>query len=339
MFLKSWGIWVSTGWVVTIWGRGAFFHRDGHAVFLGARDDTSEFGGESDCNATRDEVFAPGVVEVRELGEDDHGWVVGSDGERVRGIPHAVSRGGAKSFKHHGRDLRGIVACAEEEGGHGQADSVGELIGEHPNLEEVLEGDEGEEDFEPAGELESKGQSLYFFLMASQKLGGKDIGPESIVLAKRDVEIDRVSVETLSSEHGQGVMKDVTSTLNTLVEPTGAMPLLVNGHREGLTATVIHGLDQSDVEFVGMLGEMVSGGHSGGTGTNDKDLFAAILSLEGLLGHDAGVGRTSALDVTSIRRRTRVHQLASVVNRGIDPTKKKGGMDQGVVMDEALKVM
>lgn len=61
----------------------------------------------------------------------------------------------------------------------------------------------------------------------------------------------------LTRKHGHCVMEDVTAALDALVQPAGAMSLLVDGDRVSLTATVIDGINESDVELVWVCCEMV----------------------------------------------------------------------------------
>jgi hypothetical protein len=53
-------------------------------------------------------------------------------------------------------------------------------------------------------------------------------------------------------------MKDVASALDTLIQPIGSMTFLVDSNGESLASTVIHCVDESNVEFVGVFRKMVS---------------------------------------------------------------------------------
>ena len=66
----------------------------------------------------------------------------------------------------------------------------------------------------------------------------------------------------LAGEHRHGMMKDVATTLDALVQPTSSMLFFVNRDGECLSTTIIHGIDDGDIEFVWMLGEMLGAGHS-----------------------------------------------------------------------------
>jgi hypothetical protein len=67
---------------------------------------------------------------------------------------------------------------------------------------------------------------------------------------------------SLSRKHSQGVVKDVASALNTLVQPRGAMALLVNRNRKGLASAVIHGIVDCNIEFFWVLRQMVRARHA-----------------------------------------------------------------------------
>ena len=66
----------------------------------------------------------------------------------------------------------------------------------------------------------------------------------------------------LSGKHSHGMVKDTTATLYTLIQPACAMLLLVDGDRKGLSTTVIDSVDESHIELVWVLGEMMSASHS-----------------------------------------------------------------------------
>ena len=61
----------------------------------------------------------------------------------------------------------------------------------------------------------------------------------------------------LPCEHGHGMMEDVASTLNTLVEPTGSMSFFVDRNREGLPSTVIDGVDEGNIKSIAVLSQVV----------------------------------------------------------------------------------
>jgi hypothetical protein len=67
---------------------------------------------------------------------------------------------------------------------------------------------------------------------------------------------------TLAREHGHSVVEDITSTLHTLIQPTGSMSFFVDWNRKGLATTVIHGVNKCDIELVRVLSEMVSTTHA-----------------------------------------------------------------------------
>ena len=66
----------------------------------------------------------------------------------------------------------------------------------------------------------------------------------------------------LTREHRHGMMEDVATTLNALVQPTGSMLFFVNRDGECLSTAIVHGIDDGHIEFVRMLGEVLSAGHS-----------------------------------------------------------------------------
>jgi hypothetical protein len=67
---------------------------------------------------------------------------------------------------------------------------------------------------------------------------------------------------TLPCEHCQGVVKDVASTLNALIQPCSSMALFVDWDGKRLSPAVIYSVDKSNVEFLGMLRQVVSTGHA-----------------------------------------------------------------------------
>jgi hypothetical protein len=95
--------------------------------------------------------------------------------------------------------------------------------------------------------------------MARKKLGREDISPEDIVFAKGDLKVHGISMMALSRKHCHGVMENVASTLNTLVQPVSSMALLVDSNRKRLASTVIYCVDEGNVKLVGMFRKVVSG--------------------------------------------------------------------------------
>jgi hypothetical protein len=61
-----------------------------------------------------------------------------------------------------------------------------------------------------------------------------------------------------SREHCHGVVKDIGSSLNTLIQPTGTVFVLVDGDGEGLTSAVVDSINESDIELLRTLCEMMS---------------------------------------------------------------------------------
>jgi len=71
------------------------------------------------------------------------------------------------------------------------------------------------------------------------------------------MEIDGVSSMALPSEHSHGVVENIASTLNTLVEPAGSMALFVDWDRERLSSAVVDRIDECNVELVRVLSEVM----------------------------------------------------------------------------------
>jgi len=61
----------------------------------------------------------------------------------------------------------------------------------------------------------------------------------------------------LSRKHGQSVVENITSTLHTLIEPRSAMSFFVDWNRKRLSTTIIHRIDQSNMELLGVLRQVV----------------------------------------------------------------------------------
>lgn len=55
--------------------------------------------------------------------------------------------------------------------------------------------------------------------MTGEELGREDVGPEAVIFAEGDLEVDRIGDMALAGEHGHGVVEDVRATLHALVEP------------------------------------------------------------------------------------------------------------------------
>lgn len=67
---------------------------------------------------------------------------------------------------------------------------------------------------------------------------------------------------SLPRKHSHRVVKNITPTLHTLIQPLGAMSLFVNWDRKGLATTVIHRIDKRNIELLRMLRQMVRARHS-----------------------------------------------------------------------------
>ncbi len=66
----------------------------------------------------------------------------------------------------------------------------------------------------------------------------------------------------LTSEHCHRVMEDEAAALNTLVQPACSMLLFVDWDRESLAAAVVLSINDSNIEFIRTLGEVMGAGHS-----------------------------------------------------------------------------
>ena len=71
------------------------------------------------------------------------------------------------------------------------------------------------------------------------------------------LKLDRIRVEALPSEHSHSMMEDITPTLDPLIHPTRTILLLIKRYRESLATTVIHRIDEGDIESVRVLRQMV----------------------------------------------------------------------------------
>jgi hypothetical protein len=93
--------------------------------------------------------------------------------------------------------------------------------------------------------------------------GGRvHICPELLVFAKRHVKLHGIGMVSLARKHGHGVVENVRATLNTLIQPTGAIFVLVDGDTVGLTTAVVYSVHERNVEFVGLFGEVVGTAHT-----------------------------------------------------------------------------
>lgn len=66
----------------------------------------------------------------------------------------------------------------------------------------------------------------------------------------------------LASKHRHGVVEDVASTLDSLIQPACSVSFLVEWDGEGLAPAVIFGVDDRDLELVWMLGKVVGARHA-----------------------------------------------------------------------------
>tara|TARA_R110002003_G_scaffold207_1_gene15956 strand:+ start:21863 stop:22051 length:189 start_codon:yes stop_codon:yes gene_type:complete len=58
------------------------------------------------------------------------------------------------------------------------------------------------------------------------------------------------------------MVENVASTLNALIQPCSSMALFVDWDGKRLSTAIIYSVDKSNVEFLGMLRQVVSTGHS-----------------------------------------------------------------------------
>ena len=177
----------------------------------------SDFRRESNINTSLEQILSPALVKLAELGKHDHRWQIASNTVLVWWIPHAVCRASAESLEDDTGDIRSFVSSTQEQRNHRHGNGIGELLGEEKHLEEDFNGDKREEELKPADDFEHYIEPLDLFLVSCEELRGKNISPEDVVFAERDVKIHRVGMMALSREHGHGVVEDVASTLNTLV--------------------------------------------------------------------------------------------------------------------------
>jgi hypothetical protein len=129
-------------------------------------------------------------------------------------------------------------------------------------LDHILDRHQCEENLKPADNLDHVVETSNLFLMFLQHGSGVDIRPELFVFAKRHVKLDGIGMVSLARKHSHRVMENVGATLNTLVQPTGTVFVLVDGDTVGLTTTVVYGVYERDVEFVGLFGEVMGTAHS-----------------------------------------------------------------------------
>lgn len=209
-----------------------------------------------------DQVLPPCLVEVAKIRKHHHRRQIACYRVLVGWIPHPIRGTGAQSLQHDAGGLRGGIPRAEKQRRHGQGDVIDEFVREEEQLQQDLQRHEREEDLEPSRDLQHKRKPLDLLLMLGQQFGGEDIRPEFLVFAERHLQLDRIGVVALAGEHGHGVVEDVAPALHALVEPGGAMLVLVEGHGEGLPAAVVHRVDEGDFEFFGMLGEVMRRGHA-----------------------------------------------------------------------------
>lgn len=71
------------------------------------------------------------------------------------------------------------------------------------------------------------------------------------------MEIDGVGSMALPCEHSHGVMENIASTLDALVEPAGSMALFVDCDRERLSSAVVDSIDECNVELVRVFSEVM----------------------------------------------------------------------------------
>ena len=71
------------------------------------------------------------------------------------------------------------------------------------------------------------------------------------------MQVDWIGMMPLPREHSHSVMKDIASTLDSLVEPLGSMAFFVNLNRKSLAATVVYRFNKSNIELVWMLRQVM----------------------------------------------------------------------------------
>jgi hypothetical protein len=105
------------------------------------------------------------------------------------------------------------------------------------------------------------------------------LAPNSTVLlaSQTYLEFYRIRTKALPCKHRQSVMEDIASTLNALIHPAGAKPILIQRNAECLSTAIIDCVDDGYVELVGVLSQMVSTGHAGSSSSNDEHSLSLIL--------------------------------------------------------------
>ena len=114
--------------------------------------------------------------------------------------------------------------------------------------------------------------------MSSQQLCREYVCPKFIVFTERNLlvlfslrsytsiihpylQLYGICMMPLTREHGHGMVEDIATALNALVQPTGSMLLFINRNRECLATTIIDCVDDSHIKFLWMLGKMLGAGH------------------------------------------------------------------------------
>lgn len=131
-----------------------------------------------DVDALTHQVLPPRLVEVAEVGKHHHWRHVAHYALLVRGVPHAVRRARTQPFQHNRRDVRGVVARAEEQRDHGKRDDVCEFVGEAEDFENKLDRDQREDDLKPAQHFDHGRETLDFVLVLLEELCREHVGPE-----------------------------------------------------------------------------------------------------------------------------------------------------------------
>lgn len=98
--------------------------------------------------------------------------------------------------------------------------------------------------------------------MFLENLRGEDVCPKGLVLAERYLQLDRIGMEALTSEHGGCVVEDMTASLYTLIEPTCAVLFFVEWYGKRLTSAIVDRVDNCHIELICVLGEVVRRGHA-----------------------------------------------------------------------------
>lgn len=149
-----------------------------------------------------------------------------------------------------------MVTGAQEESNKGVDHLIAKVLAEEENPKHDADGNETEDRHSPLDEFEEKPEALDVLRVVGDELAGENVGPKAIFsLAESHLEGHFLSGVTVLLEVVEGVLEDLGSSLNAVVEPRSAVLLFVNGNRRCLAANDICTLQQSDSELVWVIGQ------------------------------------------------------------------------------------